>query len=477
MQRLPNLVMAGGVIALPLSDRAAAGLVAALITGPAAECDRRRLADTLAHDPPLALWTACRAAQALTNPPRTLADLADWLAREAVRELVRPATDAPPHDAWPDLAAVSLGAAALAERIARAQGLDSHSAYLLGLLHAAAAWFATCASDLSSRSVEVLPIWLQGELSQIAATPGSRPSSAAECVAQALCLIGSAGAATCTAADVGFDFAAYCLQANAARRDWLEPGEPGLLSSLLHKLARLDQLSRKFDETLETEKLESLKELAQGAGHEINNPLANISARAQTLLPGEHDPERRRMLAAIHSQAVRAHEMIADLMLFARPPRPKLESIDLTALLRGLAGELSPQALQQQTELVFEGPDRPVSIRADKTQIAVAVRAVCVNALEALASGGRVVLALAESAPLDDTVQITVADNGPGISGDVRRHLFDPFYSGREAGRGLGFGLSKCWRIVTQHAGRVAVESTPGCGTRFTISLPKRSAS
>ena len=70
-----------------------------------------------------------------------------------------------------------------------------------------------------------------------------------------------------------------------------------------------------FEQRLEREKLEALKELAYGASHEINNPLANIAARAQTLLDDEIDPERRRKLLAIHRQALRAHEMIADLML------------------------------------------------------------------------------------------------------------------------------------------------------------------
>ena len=84
-----------------------------------------------------------------------------------------------------------------------------------------------------------------------------------------------------------------------------------------------------FEERLEQEKLAALKELAYGAGHEVNNPLANIAARAQTLLEDEVDPERRRKLIAIHRQAMRAHEMIADLMLFARPPQLNVAEFDL----------------------------------------------------------------------------------------------------------------------------------------------------
>ncbi len=73
-------------------------------------------------------------------------------------------------------------------------------------------------------------------------------------------------------------------------------------------------------------------------------------------------------------------------------------------------------------------------------------------------------------------VEIRVNDDGPGISAEQRRHLFDPYYAGRQAGRGLGLGLSKCWRIVTNHGGRIDVNSSPGQGTRFTITLPHKAA-
>jgi hypothetical protein len=93
-----------------------------------------------------------------------------------------------------------------------------------------------------------------------------------------------------------------------------------LLPRLIRRLSRLDRLEREYSAELEREKLEALKELAYGASHEINNPLANISTRAQTLMREETDPERRRKLAVINAQAFRAHEMISDMMLFARPP-------------------------------------------------------------------------------------------------------------------------------------------------------------
>jgi signal transduction histidine kinase len=228
-----------------------------------------------------------------------------------------------------------------------------------------------------------------------------------------------------------------------------------------------------FEERLEREKLAALMELAYGAGHEINNPLANIAARAQTLLQDETDPERRRKLLAIHRQAMRAHEMIADLMLFARPPQLEISAADLRQIVREVVDGERDLAAERSIELVCEVGDAPISVQVDATQLAVAIAAVIVNAVEAVGEQGRVVVIAREWCEGDvRSAEVIVRDNGPGISPTVRRHLFDPFFSGREAGRGLGFGLSKCWRIVTDHGGRIVVNNLEGGGAEFTILLP-----
>lgn len=222
-------------------------------------------------------------------------------------------------------------------------------------------------------------------------------------------------------------------------------------------------------QSLEQAKLAALKELAYGASHEINNPLANISTRAQTLLRQETDPEKRRMLAAIHAQAMRAHEMIADLMLFARPPQLNRAELDLAELVQRVVEELQVSAAEQQTDLLVQRPKSACPIGADATQLAVALRALVQNALEALGSGGRVDVTLAVAR---GTATISVADNGPGIPAEIRPHIFEPFYSGREAGRGLGFGLSKCWRIVSDHGGQIDYTPNRPVGAVFRIRLP-----
>jgi signal transduction histidine kinase len=197
------------------------------------------------------------------------------------------------------------------------------------------------------------------------------------------------------------------------------------------KLAAYERKLENFDRRLEREKLESLKELAYGASHEINNPLANIAARAQTLLADEADPERARKLSAIHRQSLRAHEMISDLMLFARPPKLVRQPFDLRQLVQRVVNEQCALAVENYVEIICEVGGEPI----DETQLGVAIHAILKNTLEALPPGGHVWIATRHiTMGAEPFAEVNVRDDGPGISDAVRKHLFDPFFSGREAG-------------------------------------------
>jgi signal transduction histidine kinase len=229
-------------------------------------------------------------------------------------------------------------------------------------------------------------------------------------------------------------------------------------------------------DALEAAKLAALAEFAAGAGHEINNPLTVIVGRAQLLLRGETDSERRRDLAVIIAQAMRITEMIADLRLFAACPELERQAVDVSSLVCEAIESLQPAADEQQTALVYRSfnPEpaataQTILIGGDRVQLTVALRALVQNALEAVASGGRVEVSVGLAG---GEVQIAVSDDGPGILPEQRPHIFEPLYSARQAGRGIGMGLSKCWRIVTEHRGRIEVQSGPGCGAIFTICLP-----
>ena len=229
-----------------------------------------------------------------------------------------------------------------------------------------------------------------------------------------------------------------------------------------------------FEERLMREKMASMKQLAYGASHEINNPLANIASRAQTLLMDETDPDRRLRLAKINQQAFRANEMIADMMLFAHPPKPVFSMTDPVEVIRQVVSEMKPQAEQQETQIKTR-LDQIKPFNLDKTQLAVAIKAMLTNSLESLGDSGMIEIHLRSSGQDQrSSLVIEVSDNGPGIAAEAMNHLFDPFFSGREAGRGLGFGLSKVWRIAELHGGEISAENPAHGGVRFCLRIPYR---
>jgi signal transduction histidine kinase len=222
-----------------------------------------------------------------------------------------------------------------------------------------------------------------------------------------------------------------------------------------------------FEARLRDAKLAALAEFAAGAGHEINNPVATILGRAQQLLREETDPARQRALATIASQALRIRDMIGDLMLFARPPEPQPGWHDLAAVVHDTLEPMRELASERKITLIDEAASAVVAF-FDPLQIAVAVTALVENALNATPDGGSVTVSVQAS---DSAAEILVEDRGVGFTPTDREHAFDPFYAGRQAGRGLGFGLPKAWRIVTMAGGTIEIDSHDG-RTVARIALP-----
>jgi len=478
---------------LPLADRAASRVVAALLSA-TAEQARERFERIVATDPSFLLWAIGQAHVVDGRPIATLREAAAWLEQRQLLCEDWPAASMGTRTA--DRGSLRVRCARLAAtsvltaEIARQRAVDHPQCdagsvdrvVLAGLLSRADEWLELAVAVPPGRATAQhgLPAWL-GHLGLTSDGPpaATRPFWS-DCIVRANVLADEAIEAMLPGSDPAATTAPLLdgMPPHLQRvyQDWIETDAQAVaqLTVLIGKLGQLRQSQAEFERRLETEKLNAMKELAYGASHEINNPLANIALRAQTLFKEEADPQRRRTLLAMYRQAMRAHEMISDLMLFARPPELDLHPIDLVELIDRLVAELADTARQYGATLSHDRTAASVMVLGDPVQLTVALRGLCENSLEATGRGGqiRLVAEAVTAAQGTNVARLTVSDNGPGISERVRPHLFDPFFSGREAGRGLGFGLSKCWRIVTDHGGRIEVANGPGQGATFVIELP-----
>jgi two-component system, NtrC family, sensor kinase len=222
-------------------------------------------------------------------------------------------------------------------------------------------------------------------------------------------------------------------------------------------------------ERLQVLKLEALAEFAAGAAHEINNPLAVISGQAQYLMGHDSDPERQQALRTIVIQAQRIHQLLSDLMQFARPARPQRQLVDIRGLLREVALSLSDLAGEKEVRLVLAEPEHGFHLFADSRQVRTALECLLRNAIEAAPASGWASLRVGAAG---DRLEFVVEDNGTAPSPAQAMHLFDPFYSGRLAGRGRGLGLPTAWRLARENGGEVRWDETAAGPTRFTLSLP-----
>ena len=215
--------------------------------------------------------------------------------------------------------------------------------------------------------------------------------------------------------------------------------------------------------------LGSLAEFAAGAGHEINNPLAVIMGRAQLLLARSGDPETTRSLRAIISQAQRAHRILRDLMFVARPAGARPRACQPDEIVRASLRDLQHEAEAQGVRLVLDATDTPTKVWADPDPLRQVADILTRNAIEASPTGATVQFSTGGD---PQNLRWVVHNTGRGISATEGAHLFDPFYCGRAAGRGLGLGLPRAARIIDQAGGDIHWLSAPDQGTTFQITLP-----
>jgi len=218
--------------------------------------------------------------------------------------------------------------------------------------------------------------------------------------------------------------------------------------------------------------------LAAGVVHEINNPLATISACAEALesrvnegefkeSPGVDD--LREYLGLIRSEAFRCKMITNGLLDFSRTRASEHVLVNLGDVIASAARLLSHQQRSDNVKFEIETPADLPAVSGDASQLQQAVIALGTNAIDAMPDGG--VLRI-EGHRSDGTVLIAVTDNGVGIPEENITRIFEPFFTTKEIGKGTGLGLAVCYGILTEHGGSLDVQSTPGTGTTFTISLP-----
>jgi signal transduction histidine kinase len=245
-------------------------------------------------------------------------------------------------------------------------------------------------------------------------------------------------------------------------RDMIAP----LRTKLVHSQSLLEQ----------QEKLATLGTLAAGIAHEIRNPLTSLKARLYTLEKHlQLVPAARKDTDIIGAEISRLERIVQDVLSFARPSDPKLETIAADTLLGEVRGLMSPNLESREVQLVIE-PSPELYIRADSGHLKQVLINLVRNAAEAIDGAGTVTLrARAARARLGgretDAVILEVADNGKGIPPEVEKRLFDPFFSTKETGTGLGLPIAA--RIVERHGGLLQYQTRPGHGTTFGVVLPR----
>jgi signal transduction histidine kinase len=249
----------------------------------------------------------------------------------------------------------------------------------------------------------------------------------------------------------------------------------------LHSRDEIGDLAREFDgmawaleereqRLIRSERLATVGRVASQITHEIRNPLASIGLNAE-LLADELPPEQgegRRLLTAISSEVDRLSEITDTYLRYVRLPRPKLQREDLAAVVSAAMEFARAELAQAGVALKLDIRPGLPEVMADENQLRQALLNLVRNAREAMPRGGTISVALAETA--EGEVAIRVSDTGSGIPIEHEGRIFEPFFSTKTEGTGLGLALVH--QIVTEHGGRIAVQRGTPHGTTFEVVFP-----
>jgi two-component system, NtrC family, sensor kinase len=241
------------------------------------------------------------------------------------------------------------------------------------------------------------------------------------------------------------------------------------LARELNSMARAVEVRER--ELVRSERLAAIGKMAAMIAHEVRNPLSSIGLNTELLDEelGASSAEAKQLLGSIHHEVDRLSAITEEYLSFARLPKPKVTREPVNKLVTSLADFVREDLAVKNVTLAMElTPADPIAL-IDAAQIRQCLINLVRNASEAVTAkgGGKVMLRTHQT---DERVVIEVEDDGTGIAADVLPRLFDPFFSTKESGSGLGLALTQ--QIVKDHGGDVSVESTAGKGTTFRVSVP-----
>jgi signal transduction histidine kinase len=225
-----------------------------------------------------------------------------------------------------------------------------------------------------------------------------------------------------------------------------------------------------------TNKMATLGRLSAGVAHEINNPLSIITEKAgllkDLLMLSVELPPRGKMAELVNSvlkSAERCGGITHRLLGFAKHMEVQRESIDLDELIRQVLDFLEKEASYRDIQIVFDYPEEPPTVVSDRGQLQQVFLNIINNAFAAVKDGGHIQIGIRRTD--EDTVAVSITDDGVGVAEEHLKHIFDPFFTTKKGG-GTGLGLSITYGIVQKLGGQITVTSEVGKGTCFTVALP-----
>ena len=234
----------------------------------------------------------------------------------------------------------------------------------------------------------------------------------------------------------------------------------------------LEELKNAQEALIQSEKLSAIGQLIAGVAHELNNPLTAVMGYAQLLQAGSVDDQMRHDLDRISIQAQRAARIVQNLLTFARQHKADRQCVAINDIVERVVDLRAYQLRVDNVEVILDLEDGPLETVADGNQLQQVMLNLLNNAHDAIRcvrDEGEIRITTRQEG---SHILISCADNGSGLAPEVRRHLFEPFYTTKDVGQGTGLGLSICYGIISEHRGRIWAENQPGGGTIFYVELP-----